>query len=81
MKEDLLIEYKKNLPAFMEEKMNDLSHALKNTNPKGLSTIEINSLIRAKNMYGNVPKYSVEELSTIFEYYQKCIVEINKYKK
>lgn len=32
-------------------------------------------------MWGNVPKYSVEELCLIFEYYQKCMIAINKHMK
>lgn len=62
--------------------MDELVSVLENGRmAKGLSTIEINSIIRAKNMYGKSPKYTVEELSVVFEYYQRCIVEINKYKK
>ena len=77
--EEVLAKYKADLPTYLDQKLQGLIITLEDhTSPKGLTTAEILSLIRAKNMYGTVPKYSVEELSILFEYYQKYIVEINK---
>ena len=70
------------MPEYLNNKLNDLVNILQNCeNGVGLSIIEINSLIRANNMWGQVPRYSVEELSIIFEYYQQFMIAINKYTK
>lgn len=79
--EALFEEYKANLPQILDEKLNNLAIQLAETEEvQGLSAIEINELLRAKNVFWRA-KYTAEELMVIFEYYRKAIVEINKRKK
>ena len=81
-KQEIFEQYKNNLPEYMDSRLNEFIEKVRECKSgAGLSTIEINSLIRAKNMYGIVPQYSVEELSVIFEYYQQFMVAINKITK
>jgi len=67
---------------YMEGRLTEFEENLRNfREKKGLKTIEISNFIRAKNMYGASAKFSNEELAFAFEYYQRFIVEANKYVK
>lgn len=81
-KDEIIAKYKANLPQYMEEKINEISEKLSSTEEmKGIPLLEINELIRAKNLYGTSPKYSADELNIIFAYYRQAMAEINKYTK
>lgn len=81
-KEELLDEYKANMPTYLEEQLNNIAVKLATTEEmKGFQLLEINELIRCKNAYGTSPKYNADELSIIFSYYRQALAEINKYTK
>lgn len=81
-KDEIIAKYKANLPQYMEEKINEISEKLSGTEEmKGIPLLEINELIRAKNLYGTSPKYNADELNIIFTYYRQAMAEINKYTK
>lgn len=71
-------EYKEGLKDYMEQRLFDFKYALKQIAPDSkLSLIEIDKLIRGKNLIGT-PLYSAEELGMLFEYYRNFVSEINK---
>lgn len=81
-KEEIMEKYKANLSQHLEEQLNEICTKLQVTEEmKGIQLLEINELIRAKNLYGGSPKYSAEELNIIFAYYRQAMVEINKHTK
>ena len=75
-------EYKSNLKEYMEQRLYDFKYKLRRSTDDGygLSVMKIDSLIRGKNLVGNV-SYSTEELAMAFEYYRQFIEEINKVKR
>lgn len=78
-KQELMQEYIKDLPTYLDKRLTELANKIAGINKgEGLSVVEINSLIRPKEMYGSAPKYSNEELAIIFEYYMNFIVLANK---
>ena len=79
-KEQLIEQYKANLPQYLENQLKEISEKLSLTEEMaGIPLIEINELIRAKNLYGISPKYSADELNIIFTYYRQAMAEINRY--
>lgn len=76
-----LEKYGKSLPEILSEKVSALAEKVSTMKEaKGLTTLEINELLRgANNKYlCNRRKYSSEELLFIFEEYRKAMIEINK---
>lgn len=45
---------------------------------QGLSSIEINELIRPHCLIGKNPKYTAEQMQIIFDYYREALVKINQ---
>ena len=75
----ILEEYKKELPQKLETRLNEIAEQLKDRKEvQGLSTIEINELLRPHGLIGQPLKYTAEELNIVFEAYRQAIVEINK---
>ena len=75
----ILEEYKKELPKQLETRLNEIAELLSvKEEVQGLSTIEINEILRPHNLIGQPLKYTAEELNIVFEYYRRAIVEINK---
>ena len=81
-KEQIVEEYKKNLPKYLDAQLEELGKKLACTEEmQGIPLIEINEIIRAKNFYGQSMKYNASELSMVFAYYRQAMTEINKYTK
>ena len=79
-KEEIMEKYKANLPSYMEEKLNEISEKMAETEAmEGIPLLQINQLIRNKNCYGQSPKYSADELNVIFDYYRQAMAEINRF--
>ena len=75
----ILEEYKKELPQKLENRLNEIAEQLQDRKEvQGLSTIEINEILRPHNLIGQPLKYTAEELNIVFEYYRQAIVAINK---
>lgn len=75
----ILEEYKKELPQKLENRLNEIAEQLSvKEEVQGLSTIEINEILRPHNLIGQPLKYTAEELNIVFEYYRQAIVAINK---
>lgn len=75
----ILEEYKKELPKCLDERLNKLAETLaEKEEVQGLSTIEINELLRPHNLIGQPLKYTAEELEIVFKAYRQAIVAINK---
>lgn len=75
----ILEEYKKELPQKLETRLNEIAEQLSvKEEVQGLSTIEINEILRPHNLIGQPLKYTAEELNIVFEYYRQAIVKINK---
>ena len=72
-------EFKNNLAEYMDKRLMEFAQRLQYTeeNANGLSTIEINSIMRAKNNFGTKITYTVEELAVLFEYYIEYMRIIN----
>lgn len=75
----ILEKYKNNLPQYMEERLNNIAIQLvAMEGVQGLSSIEINEMIRPCNLIGQPVRYTTEQLQIVFEYYRKAMVEINR---
>lgn len=75
----ILEEYKKELPKQLETRLNEIAEQLQGREEvQGLSTIEINEILRPHNLIGQPLRYTAEELNIVFEYYRQAIVAINK---
>ncbi len=63
----------------MEERLNNIAIQLVAMEEvQGLSSIEINEMIRPCNLIGQPVRYTTEQLQIVFEYYRKAMVEINR---
>ena len=63
----------------MEERLNNIAIQLVAMEEvQGLSSIEINEMIRPCNLIGQPVRYTTEQLQILFEYYRKAMVEINR---
>lgn len=81
-KEEIMAEYKANLPTYLDTQLKELCDKLATTEEmKGIPLLEISEMIRAKTPYGQSPKYSASELAIVFDYYRQAMAEINKYAK
>ena len=79
MKENLLEEYRRKLPNILEQRIENLATELHRGNPNSkLSELEINKLLRQGGQITKSFKYTTEELTIIFDYYQEAMTEINK---
>lgn len=75
----ILEEYKKELPKQLETRLNEIAEQLQGREEvQGLSTIEINEILRPHNLIGQPLKYTAEELEIVFKAYRQAIVAINK---
>ncbi len=78
-KEKLLEEYKENLPQQLEVRINQIADQLSiMPEVQGLSTIEINEILRPHNLIGQPIKYTAEQLNIIFDYYRQAIIAVNR---
>lgn len=78
-KNQIMEEYKKNLEEHMEARLEALSIEISSKEEvQGLSSIEINELLRPHNLIGSNPKYSADQLKIIFDYYRDALITINK---
>lgn len=69
--------YKEGFKDYMEQRLFDFKYDLKHFDTENkLTPIEIDRLIRGKNLIGS-PSYTAEELSILFDYYRNFIYEIN----
>ncbi len=75
----ILEDYKRELPQKLETRINEIAEQLSTRKEvQGLSTIEINELLRPHNVIGGGIKYTAEQLNIVFEYYRQAIIAINK---
>lgn len=81
-KNQIMEEYKNNLPQELEKRLAVITtQILVQEEVHGLSSIEINEILRPHNLIGSNPKYSADELRIIFDYYREALIAINrKYK-
>ena len=81
-KNQIMEEYKNNLPQELEKRLNIIAtNIMCQEEVQGLSSIEINEILRPHNLIGANPKYSADQLRIIFDYYREALVAINrKYK-
>lgn len=75
-----LMKNSQNLPEILDTKINELAVELSKMKAvEGLSTLEINELMRGKNDSVRARrKYTSQEIAIIFDAYRKAMVEINK---
>lgn len=78
IRDEMMAEYKKDLPKLLDTKIDDLVEMMASYGKGKMTAIEINSLIRANNYCGNAPKYSADEMNIVYEAYIRMIAEINK---
>lgn len=75
----ILEEFKNNLPEYMECRLQALTQEIASKEEvKGLSSIEINELLRPHNLIGASPKYTAEQMQIIFDYYREALIKINQ---
>ena len=81
-KNQIMEEYKKNLPEELSKRLHMITTQISvQEEVQGLSSIEINEILRPHNLIGSNPKYSADELRIIFDYYREALIAINrKYK-
>ena len=78
-KNQIMEEFKNNLNEYMEARIQALSMEIASKEEvKGLSSMEINELLRPHNLIGANPKYSVDQLRIIFDYYREALIAINR---
>lgn len=78
-KNQIMEEFKENLPQYLESRLQTLAQEISfKKEVKGLSSIEINELLRPHNLIGQQIKYTAEQLQIIFDYYREALVQINK---
>lgn len=72
-------EYKNNLPQELEKRLDMITDKIGvQEEVQGLSSIEINEILRPHNLIGANPKYSADQLRIIFDYYREALVKINR---
>ena len=78
-KNQIMEEYKKNLPQELDRRLAIITDSIRlQVEVGGLSSIEINEMLRPHNLIGANPKYSADQLRIIFDYYREALVVINK---
>lgn len=75
-KNQIMEEYKKNLPQELEKRLDMITTQISvQEEVQGLSSIEINEILRPHNLIGSNPKYSTDQLRIIFDYYREALVD------
>lgn len=75
----ILEEFKNNLPEYMEKRLQALMQEISlKKDVGGLSSIEINELLRPHNLIGKQPKYTAEQMQIVFDYYREALVKVNQ---
>ena len=75
----ILEEFKNNLPEYMEKRLQALTQEISlKKDVGGLSSIEINELLRPHNLIGKQPKYTAEQMQIVFDYYREALVKVNQ---
>lgn len=75
----ILEEFKNNLPEYIEKRLQALTQEISlKKDVGGLSSIEINELLRPHNLIGKQPKYTAEQMQIVFDYYREALVKVNQ---
>lgn len=75
----ILEEFKNNLPEYLECRLQALTQEITTREEvKGLSSIEINEMLRPHNILAGALKYTAEQMQIIFDYYREALIQINK---
>lgn len=78
-KNQIMEEYKNNLPQELRKKLDVIAtNIMCQEEVQGLSSIEINEILRPHNLIGANPKYSADQLKIVFDYYREALITINK---
>lgn len=78
-KNQIMEEYKNKLPQELEKRLDVIATQISiQEEVQGLSSIEINEILRPHNLIGSNPKYSTDQLKIIFDYYRDALITINK---
>lgn len=78
-KNQIMENYKNNLPQELDKRLDMITTQISaQEEVQGLSSIEINEMLRPHNLIGANPKYSADQLRIIFDYYREALVVINK---
>ena len=81
-KNQIMEKYKKNLPQELGKRLAMITDRIRiEEEVQGLTSVEINEILRPHNLIGSNPKYSADELRIVFDYYREALIVINrKYK-
>lgn len=75
----ILEEFKNRMPEYMEKRLQALTQEISlKKDVGGLSSIEINELLRPHNLIGKQPKYTAEQMQIVFDYYREALVKVNQ---
>lgn len=78
-KNQIMEDYKNNLPRELEKRLDMITTQISvQEEVQGLSSIEINEMLRPHNLIGANPKYSADQLRIVFDYYREALVTINR---
>lgn len=78
-KNQIMEEYKNNLPQELKKRLDIIAtNIMCQEEVQGLSSIEINEILRPHNLIGANPKYSADQLRIVFDYYREALVAINR---
>ena len=78
-KNQIMEEYKNNLPQELKKRLDIIAtNIMCQEEVQGLSSIEINEILRPHNLIGTNPKYSADQLRIVFDYYREALVAINR---
>lgn len=78
-KNQIMENYKNNLPQELDKRLDMITTQISaQEEVQGLSSIEINEMLRPHNLIGANPKYSADQLRIIFDYYRDALITINK---
>ena len=78
-KNQIMEEYKNNLPQELDKRLDIITTQISvQEEVQGLSSIEINEILRPHNLIGANPKYSADQLRIVFDYYREALITINR---
>lgn len=78
-KNQIMEEYKNNIPQELKKRLDIIAtNIMCQEEVQGLSSIEINEILRPHNLIGANPKYSADQLRIVFDYYREALVAINR---
>lgn len=78
-KNQIMEEYKENLPNELDKRLNVIISQLSiQEEVQGLSSIEINEVLRPHNLIGQPVKYTADQLRIVFDYYREALIAINR---